>query len=172
MDYYEVLEIPKTATADEIKKAYRQLAKKYHPDQNQGDKAAEEKFKKINEAYTVLSDPEKRKMYDGGYYGSQYENTRSYGGANSGTYGADPFQQFWEEWARHQQAYQKRYSYHTTKSDHNKRTFRTSGPGAIIGIGVLIFGVLFLLRVGVRILFSPIGLILLVMWLINNYNRS
>ena len=63
-DYYEVLGIGKNATDAEIKSAYRKLAKKYHPDLNSGDKTAEEKFKEVNEANDVLSDPEKRKRYD------------------------------------------------------------------------------------------------------------
>lgn len=63
-DYYEVLGVSKTATADEIKKAYRKLAIKYHPDKNPGDKAAEEKFKEAAEAYDVLSNDEKRQKYD------------------------------------------------------------------------------------------------------------
>ena len=64
MDYYEVLGIKKDSSTQDIKKAYRKLAMKYHPDRNKGDKEAEEKFKKISEAYAVLSDPEKRKQYD------------------------------------------------------------------------------------------------------------
>ncbi|MEF3168748.1 MAG: J domain-containing protein [Deltaproteobacteria bacterium] len=63
-DYYKILGVSKTATPDEIKKAFRKLALKYHPDRNKGDKAAEEKFKEVNEAYAVLSDAEKRKQYD------------------------------------------------------------------------------------------------------------
>lgn len=64
MDYYEVLGIKKDSSAQDIKKAYRKLAMKYHPDRNKGDKDAEEKFKKLSEAYAVLSDSEKRKEYD------------------------------------------------------------------------------------------------------------
>lgn len=63
-DYYKLLGVEKTASNEEIKKAYRKLAMKYHPDHSAGDKASEEKFKKISEAYAVLSDKEKRKQYD------------------------------------------------------------------------------------------------------------
>ncbi len=63
-DYYEVLGIKKGASADEIKRAYRKLAVKYHPDKNPGDKQAEERFKEINEAYAVLSDPKKKEQFD------------------------------------------------------------------------------------------------------------
>ncbi len=78
-DYYEVLGVNKNSTDAEIKSAYRKLAKKYHPDMNPGDKEAEEKFKEVNDAYAVLSDPDKRKKYD--TYGSAaFEN----GGGGAG----------------------------------------------------------------------------------------
>jgi curved DNA-binding protein len=64
MDYYETLGVSKSASAEEIKKAYRKLALKYHPDKNNGEKSAEERFKQISEAYAVLSDAEKKKQYD------------------------------------------------------------------------------------------------------------
>ena len=63
-DYYAVLGVQRNATSDEIKKAYRKLALQFHPDRNPGDKAAEEKFKEASDAYQVLSDPEKRQLYD------------------------------------------------------------------------------------------------------------
>ena len=71
-DYYSVLGISRDATEKDIKAAYRKLARKYHPDVNPGNKAAEEKFKEINQAYEVISDAEKRKKYD--QYGEGWEH--------------------------------------------------------------------------------------------------
>ncbi|QSX07958.1 DnaJ domain-containing protein [Alkalibacter rhizosphaerae] len=75
-DYYEILGVEKSASADEIKKAYRKLAKKHHPDANPDDSTSEEKFKDINEAYEVLGDGEKRKKYD--QFGSSQQFTNGY----------------------------------------------------------------------------------------------
>src|SRR3989338_5571370 len=63
-DYYQILGIPRSASADDVKAAYRKMSKEWHPDKHKGDKKAEEKFKEINEAYEALANPEKRKMYD------------------------------------------------------------------------------------------------------------
>lgn len=87
-DYYKILGVERNASAAEIKKAYRKLALKYHPDRNQGDKQAEEKFKEINEAYQVLSDPQKRSRYD--QLGDQYTRWQQTGGAPGGFN--------WEDW--------------------------------------------------------------------------
>ena len=86
-DYYEVLGVSKTATDEEIKKAYRKLALKYHPDYNPGDKTAEEKFKEINEAHEVLSDPEKRKRYDQFGFAGVDPNYAASQGAGAGGFG-------------------------------------------------------------------------------------
>ena len=84
-DYYEVLGVQKSASADEIKKAYRKAAMKYHPDRNPGDKEAEAKFKEVGEAYEVLSDDSKRQRYDQFGFAGVDPN---YGGGGNGPYGA------------------------------------------------------------------------------------
>ena len=77
-DYYSILGLTKSASAEEIKKVYRKLARKYHPDMNPGDRKAEARFKEVNEAYEVLSDPEKRKKYD--QFGQYWKQVGSSGG--------------------------------------------------------------------------------------------
>lgn len=97
-DYYEVLGVPRTADAEEIKKAYRKLAIKYHPDKNPGDKSAEEKFKELGEAYEALSDAQKRAAYDS--YGHAAFDPRTRAGAGQAWGGGggfhDPFEIFRE----------------------------------------------------------------------------
>lgn len=88
-DYYKILGVDRNADAETIKKAYRKLARQYHPDVNKGDKKAEERFKEINEANDVLSDPEKRKVYD--QLGANYQQYRQAGG--------DPRNYDWSQWA-------------------------------------------------------------------------
>jgi curved DNA-binding protein len=81
-DYYQILGVSRSASADEIRSAYRKLALKYHPDRNPGNKQAEDKFKEMNEAYQVLSDPQKRSRYD--QLGSAYSNYQRGGGQPGG----------------------------------------------------------------------------------------
>jgi len=84
-DYYQILGIPRTASQSEVKKAFRKLARQHHPDRNPGDASAEKRFKDVNEANAVLSDPEKRKRYD--TLGADWEQFQHAGGGR----GADPF---------------------------------------------------------------------------------
>lgn len=97
-DYYEILGVSKNASTDEVKKAYRKMAMKYHPDKNPGDKTAEEKFKEAAEAYSVLTDPQKRQMYDqyghAGVKGNGFGRSSGFSGGGFG--GFDPFDIFRE----------------------------------------------------------------------------
>jgi len=114
-DYYKVLGIEKTATADDIKKAYRKLARKYHPDVNPNNKEAEQKFKEINEANEVLSDPEKRKKYDA--LGADWRNYEQHGGGRGNSGGGF-------DWSKYAQG-----------NRGNTRYEYTEDPGDIFGNG-------------------------------------
>src|SRR3954452_7555087 len=91
-NYYEILGVKKSASVDEIRKAFRKLARKYHPDVNPGDKAAEEKFKTLSEANDVLSDPKKRKIYDQlGFYSDNSDPAAAEAYSRGGPTGAGGF---------------------------------------------------------------------------------
>src|SRR5438067_4151994 len=91
-DYYETLGVKKSASVDDIRKAFRKLARKYHPDVNPGDKAAEEKFKALSEANDVLSDPKRRKIYDQlGFYSDNIDPAAAEAYARGGPTGAGGF---------------------------------------------------------------------------------
>ncbi|WP_157054967.1 DnaJ domain-containing protein, partial [Salidesulfovibrio brasiliensis] len=104
-DYYKILGVSRSASKEEIGKAYKKLARKYHPDLNPNDKSAEDKFKEIGEAYEVLKDPEKRKLYD--QFGSNWEHGQNFqpppgyenmhfGGGGAGGFDAGGFSDFFE----------------------------------------------------------------------------
>jgi molecular chaperone DnaJ len=153
-DLYKILEVERTATPEQIKKAYRELAMKYHPDRNPGDSVAEEKFKKISAAYSVLSDETKRKQYD--MYGSTDSSagSKTYNGEQGfgGYYQGNPF----EEWFNEAKNYNWRsqYEYETSNNKYEKPTkakafgkLLSSLLSILIGFGLFRFS-FFLLPIG------------------------
>lgn len=121
-DYYKILGVSKTASDDDIKSAYRNLARKYHPDINK-DPNAEDKFKEINEAYQVLSDPEKRKKYD--QFGSEWQSYQHSGGQPGGF-----------DWGPWQQSQGGHTSYRTVSPEEFNEMFgSTSGTSGMGGFG-------------------------------------
>ncbi len=152
-DLYEILGVSKTATTEEIKKAYRNLAFKYHPDRNPGDKTAEEKFKKIGAAYSVLGDETKRRQYDSYGFNSQSSQSSSYGysgnysnpfGNSYGNYGnsnynrsRDPFWDFFnnsdDDDEKNQNANNYYYTYASQNADFSNSHYgiKTFGSGIL-----------------------------------------
>lgn len=132
-DLYSILGVNKTASQDEIKKSYRNMAFKYHPDRNAGNKEAEEKFKKINEAYSVLGDESKRKQYDmygnsgtNSYSQQDYQNQRTY------TYYSndDFFNDFFNNYQKN--SYQRNsYTYTSRNTDSKQYLWKKIKNGAI-----------------------------------------
>lgn len=130
-DYYEILGVQKTATGDEIKKAYRNLAFKYHPDRNAGNKEAEERFKQITEAYDVLGDEKKRNEYD--RYGFQSNTYSGYNNSYQNSYNSNAYQSnayesedaFWD-WFNNESArqnYQKQYYQSSYSNYRNNKSY-------------------------------------------------
>ena len=137
-NYYKILGVSSSASADEIKGAYRTLAKKYHPDKNQGNKSAEEYFKEIQQAYTVLSNPEKRKKYDLRF---------SLGGSNSVKQKANPTSRPFSgnayQYAQQQaQEKQKQYGQRTQQP---KKKDNTEGIQIIISVGIALILLYFII---------------------------
>ena len=133
-NYYDILGVSKNATADEIKKAYRTLAFKYHPDRNQGNAAAEEKFKQISAAYDVLGDESKRRQYDMGYSTDSYSSSasqsqqqyqRQYQYTYQNPFGEDNFWE-WFNSAQFRSRNQQTQNYHYNYSNNEEKQTRGS----------------------------------------------
>lgn len=152
-DLYKELGVEKNATAEEIKKAYRNLAFKYHPDRNPDDKVAEEKFKKINEAYSVLGDETKRRQYDSfgsgygnqgyGYgYGTNSGNSSSQGGYYGNNAGGFDEDEFWKVFGGRNAgtSYQGRYTYHNDEDYYASYTRKDGVSMFISALGQIVIG--------------------------------
>ena len=169
-DLYKILGVERTATADQIKKAYRELAMKYHPDRNPGDTVAEEKFKKISSAYSVLGDETKRKQYD--MYGSTDNSSNtSYSGnyqgswqGSGGYYQGNPFEEWFKDFNR-----QSQYEYNDSNKKHEEPT-KLKAFGKLVSSLVSIIIGFFFLRFSFILL--PIGPILCIMAIVNGFSGA
>ncbi len=163
-NYYDILGVDKNASAEEIKKAYRAKAFKYHPDRNSGNKEAEDMFKKIGEAYSVLGDEAKRSNYD--RFGSASANTysssasSSYGSANYGSYGSSDYTDPFSEWFRNEGSSTRNgYHYYTWNNWKSTDSYKPSISSSLLSI-ILYF---ILTIMGINLLwFFPIGLMMLI----------
>ncbi len=160
-DLYSALGVSKTASADEIKKAYRKLALQYHPDKNPGDKASEDKFKQISAAYAVLGDETKKSQYD--MYGSADAYAQAQRGSYDSSYGQNPFgDDFWQWYsqaARGNMYGNNRYTYtYTTKRKEEPLTRSEHFFSLLRNAGICLAG-LFFIRYSL-FFFFPIGPIL------------
>ncbi len=165
-DLYSALGVSKTATADEIKKAYRKLALQYHPDKNPGNKEYEDKFKEISAAYSVLGDEAKRNQYD--MYGSADAYAQSQRSSYNQGYGQNPFgDDFWEWYSQATRpdvngGYRRTYTYRQTKQEPMTKTdyfFALIRYGVTLLAGLGLFWYSFIL--------IPIGPILCIAAIIN-----
>lgn len=173
-DLYTVLGVEKTASQDEIKKAFRKLAIQYHPDKNPGDAAAEEKFKEINAAYSVLGDEQKRAQYD--MYGSADAYAHSsygqsaYGGGGFAGGQADPFWDWFNQAAQQAQ-------YQSYQSDEYSRRRRASRPlNRKMALSMLIRSIIiFLLSIScinISLILFPIGPILCLSGIVSSVTNT
>ena len=137
-NYYIILGVKSTANSDEIKSAYRELAKKYHPDKNQGNKAAEDYFKEIQQAYSVLSNPEKRKKYDLGFSnGNTYAQQRSY--SSSTQYTGNAYQ-YAQQQAQAKQQQQRPPQQRPPQKSDNSESFQI-----IVSVGIALILLYFII---------------------------